>query len=274
MIAQALRAELLKLVKNRWSAFWCYAFAPIFWLVMGLIFETFVRVPSQAAMFDVATPIGTAREGLGAYNNLFLQIFPIAGAAILFAGEYRWETWRAILPRNGRLSIVVAKLIVFALAISLSVLACGLAGLMVGLWDAMQSANVVWPKSGSGAVALSLAIAFAASFLQLMATAGLVMLIAVVGRAMIAAIVGPFIILTVAEIASIRFRLPDAGMEAAAFPNLASNALHQFSKDLLGDPDAYAVQLAAPGAAALILWCVVLTATAIALFQRQDMSKE
>jgi len=274
MILQALRAELLKLTKNRWSAFWCYAFPPIFWFITGFIFETFMRVPAMAAMLDIAAPITSARDGFGAYNNLFLQIFPIAGAAILFAGEYRWETWRAILPRNGRHSIIIAKLITFAIAAVLSVLGCGLAGLLVGLWDATQAANVMWPRAGSGSVALCLSIAFAASSLQLMATAGLVMLVAVFGRAMIGAIVGPFIILTVAEIASLRFRLSDAGLEAAAFPNLAFNALHQLSKDMLGDPDAYAVQLAVPGAIALGIWCIVLSAVAIARFQRQDLSKE
>ena len=65
-----------------------------------------------------------------------------------------------------------------------------------------------------------------------------------------------------------------AGIEAAAFPNLAANALHQASKDMPGDPDAYAVQLAVPGAIALALWCVAFSAAAMLLFRRQDLSKE
>ncbi len=65
-----------------------------------------------------------------------------------------------------------------------------------------------------------------------------------------------------------------AGMKAATFPNLAANALHQASKDMLGDPDACAVQLAVPGAIALALWRVAFSAAAMLLFRRQDLSKE
>jgi ABC-2 type transport system permease protein len=289
MILQALRSELLKMAKNRWSTFWAYAFAPLLTLVMGIVFQMFVRVPQGAEMFNVATPISSVRDGLGSYGNLFLQIFPIAGAAILFAGEYRWETWRAILTRNGRMSIMLAKMIAFMLAAALSILACGLAGLLIGLYDVTQSASVVWPNTNSGNVALSLALALAAAFLQLMATAGLVMLIAVFSRAIIAAIVGPFIVLTVAEIASIRFRLPDLADWGALFPNLAASALQQVSHDMLGAAPntieemarvsfgtaaANAHEIAGLGAAALVLWALLLSAAALFRFQRQDMSKE
>jgi hypothetical protein len=175
------------------------------------------------------------------------------------------------------------------LAAALSILACGLAGLFIGLYDAMQSSSIVWPSAGTGNVALSLALAFAGAFLQIMSTAGLVMLIAVFGRAMIGAIVGPFIILTVAEIASIRFRLPDMADWGALFPNLAASAIQQVSHDMLGAaPNTIeemarvsfgtsatnAHALAVPGAAALVLWALLLPAAALFLFQRQDMSKE
>jgi ABC-2 type transport system permease protein len=288
MILQALRAELLKMARNRWSTFWAYGFPPLFSLLAGLIVQFVVRLPAGAEMFNAAAPISSVRDGLATYSGLFLQIFPIAGAAILFAGEYRWETWRAILTRNGRTTIMLAKLIAFVIAIVLSILACGLAGLLVGFVDASQSATVVWPRAGTGQIALSLTLSFAGAFLQLMATAGLVMILAVFSRAIIAAIVGPFLILSVAEIASIRFRLPDLRDWAPLFPNLGSDAIQQVSRIMLdtpnagiadfarafGDADAYAEKLAPLGAAALVLWAVALAAAAIFIFRRQDLSKE
>jgi ABC-2 type transport system permease protein len=288
MILQALRAELLKLARNRWSTFWAYGFPPLFSLLAGLIVQFVVRLPAGAEMFNAAAPITSVRDGLATYSGLFLQIFPIAGAAILFAGEYRWETWRAILTRNGRTTIMLAKLIAFVIAIVLSILACGLAGLLVGLIDASQSATIVWPRADGGQIALSLVLSFAGAFLQLMATAGLVMIIAVCSRAIIAAIVGPFLILSVAEIASIRFRLPDLRDWAPLFPNLGSDAIQQVSRTMLDTPnatisdfarsfgqaDANAQNLAPLGAAALVLWAIALTAAAIFVFRSQDLSKE
>jgi len=289
MILQALRAELLKMSRNRWSTFWAYGFPPAFSLIAGLIVQFVVRLPAGAEMFNAAAPISSVRDGLATYSGLFLQIFPIAGAAILFAGEYRWETWRAILTRNGRTSIMIAKLIAFVIAAVLSIIACGLAGLVIGLVDASQAATIVWPKADNGQIALSLAMSFAGAFLQLMSTAGLVMILAVLSRAIIAAIVGPFLILSVAEIASIRFRLPDYRDWAPLFPNLASDAIQQVSHSMIGNSgatlsdlarsamggaDAYAQKLAPLGAAALVFWAVALTTTAIFVFRAQDLSKE
>src|SRR5262245_24707400 len=119
MILEALRSEILKLTKNRWSMFWAFGFVPLFTLVIGLLFETFVRTTGNGPLANVTSPMNATLDGLSAFNNSFLQIFPIAGAAILFAGEYRWETWRAILPRNQRSAILVAKMLAFALAVAI-----------------------------------------------------------------------------------------------------------------------------------------------------------
>jgi ABC-2 type transport system permease protein len=289
MILQALRAELLKLTRNRWSTFWAYGFPPLFTLFSGLLVQFVFRLTDEAAMFNAAAPISSIRDGLASYGSLFLQIFPIAGAAILFAGEYRWETWRAILTRNGRTSIMLAKLIAFIIAVVLSILACGIAGAIVGIVDASQAANLVWPRADGGLIALSLAMSFGGAFLQLMATAGLVMILAVFSRAIIAAIIGPFLILSVAEIASLRFRLPDLRDWAPLFPNLATDAIQQVSHNMLdnsgttisdlarsalGSAAGYAQKVAPLGAAALVVWAAVLLAAAIFIFRSQDLSKE
>jgi ABC-2 type transport system permease protein len=289
MILEALRAELLKMTRNRWSTFWAYGFPPLFTLLAGLLVQVVVRLPADAGMFNAAAPISSVRDGLATYSGLFLQLFPIAGAAILFAGEYRWETWRAILTRNGRTSIMLAKLIAFVIAIVLSILACGLAGLIIGVVDASQAASVIWPRADSGTIALSLAMSFGGAFLQLMSTAGLVMVLAVFSRAIIAAIVGPFLILSVAEIGSLRFRLPDLRDWAPLFPNMANDSIQQVAHNMLDNSgqtmsdlarsafaqaDAYAQKIAAPGAAALVMWAVVFAAAAIFIFRGQDLSKE
>ena len=171
---------------------------------------------------------------------------------------------------------MLAKLCVFAVAGAISILLCGVAGFLAGLYEAALFGNVNWPSVGAGEVSLSVIVSFAASFLQLMATAGVVILIAVVSRSMIASIIGGFSVFLAAELLSVylRVRLASASEIMALLPNVAGDALRQMAGAIRGDPDAIGVHLALPGAAALVLWCVVLSAAAIYLFRSQDLSRE
>jgi ABC-2 type transport system permease protein len=276
MILDALRSEILKLTKNRWSMFWAFGFVPLFTLAMGILVETFLRSSASAGpLANVTAPLNSALDGLSAFNNVFLQIFPIAGAAILFAGEYRWETWRAILPRNERSAVLLAKLIAFALAVAAGILLSGFFGWLVAVYDLIVlGATPHWPRAGAGDVILALFIAFGGSFLQVMASAALVMFTAIVSRAMIASIIAPFMILIALALAASRVRLPGADLSAAGFPSIAGTSIDQMARATLGDPDAIGVHLAVPGAGALLLWCIVLAVGALLLFSRQDLSRE
>ncbi len=276
MIAQALASEWLKLSKNRWTMFWAWGFIPALALLTGILIETFSRTTPGGAILGAAAPVSATLDGLGAYGNVVVRLFPIAGAATLFAGEYRWETWRAILTRNGRTAIMLAKLCVFAVAAAISILLCGAAGLLTGLYEGALFGNFIWPSVGASAVILALRVGFAASFLQLMATVGVVMLIAMLSRSMIAAIIGGVGVFLVCDLLSVymRVRLPSASEIMALLPNIAGEALRQLASGIAGDPDALGLHLALPGAAALTLCCVVLSAAAIYLFRRQDLSRE
>ena len=74
--------------------------------------------------------------------------------------------------------------------------------------------------------------------------------------------------------AYLRFRMSSASEVMAFLPNVAGDALRQMASAFRGDPDALGIHLALPGAATLVLWCVVLSAAAIAVFRRQDLSRE
>jgi ABC-2 type transport system permease protein len=275
MIFEALRSEILKLTKNRWSMFWAFGFVPLFTLLMGLLFETFVRTTGNGPLANITSPMNVTLDGLSAFNNSFLQIFPIAGAAILFAGEYRWETWRAILPRNQRSAILVAKLLTFGLAIAAGIILSGIGGWLVSTYDLLVlHAAPRAPRAGPGEVVIALLVAFGGSFLQAMAVATLVMFAAVVSRAMIASIIAPFMILIGAALAASRIRIPNADLSAAAFPSIAGTSIDQMARAISGDPDAIGIHLAIPGAAALLLWSIVFSGAAIYLFRRQDLSRE
>lgn len=269
MIGQAFGAELFKLSRNRWSLFWAFGFMPVLTLAAGLIEETLVRA-YVGDMLPYANPTLYAYDGLGLMRPSISQLFAIVGAAILFAGEYRWETWRAILPRNDRTAIMTAKLLLFALAAGASILACALARLLVGFYDAILTGQAQAPASPLP----GLLTGFGGTFLQVMVTGALVMLVAVLSRSMMAAIVAPLMIMVGVDLTAIRFRIETGELWLAALPNFAGRAIHESGLLLLGEPDAVGVHLAMPGAIAMMLWTALLAIVAIVVFRRQDLSRE
>jgi ABC-2 type transport system permease protein len=269
MIGQAFGAEIFKLSRNRWSLFWAFGFMPVFGLVSGLIEETAVRA-YVGDVLPYANPIRFAYDGLGTMQSSLFQIFAVVGAAILFAGEYRWETWRAILPRNDRAAIMCAKLLAFALAIAASIAACGIGRWLVGLYDAMLTGQSDTPVNALA----GLLTGFGAAFLQIMVTGALVMLVAVVSRSLMAAVVGPLVILVAVDLTAIRFRLETGELWLAALPNFAGRAMRELGLAVMGEADAIGVHLAAPGAIAMALLAALLAIAAIVLFHRQDLSRE
>jgi ABC-2 type transport system permease protein len=269
MIGQAFGAELFKLWRNRWSLFWAFGFMPVFGLVAGLIEETSVRA-YVGDLLPYADPLRYAYAGLGTTQSSLFQVFAIVGAAILFAGEYRWETWRAILLRTDRTAIMIAKLLLFALAASVSILASGAGRFLVGLYDAMLTGQADAPSEPW----LGLLTGFGGALLQLMLTGALVMLVSVLSRSLMAAIVAPLVILVAIDLTAIRFRIETGELWLAALPNFAGRAIHESGLLLLGEPDAIGVHLAVPGAIAMMLWTAVLAIFAIVVFQRQDLSRE
>ena len=273
MIAEALRAELYKLSRNRWSMFWAFGFMPAFALASGLIEQAYYHF-SMGDIIPYAAPLWDSFSGFGTLSASIFQLCGIAGAAIIFGGEYRWETWRASLTRNDRMPVMLAKLATFAIAISTCLVLCSLARLTSGLVDAaLTRTDTTWPSVGAGEIALAHLLAFTATFMQMMVTASFVMLVCVITRAMTAGIVATLLVLFACEIASIR---ANAGGDPlwTLFPNIAGEGIRQAARVVMGDTDAILAGFALPGAAALVMWFVLLTAAALALFARQDLSKE
>ena len=105
MIADALHAELYKLSRNRWSKFWAFGFMPAFALASGLIEQAYYHF-SMGDIIPYAAPLWDSFSGFGTLSASIFQLCGIAGAAIIFGGEYRWETWRASLTPNDRMPLM------------------------------------------------------------------------------------------------------------------------------------------------------------------------
>jgi ABC-type transport system involved in multi-copper enzyme maturation permease subunit len=123
-----------------------------------------------------------------------------AWVAVVFAGEYGWNTWKLIVPHRARASLIAAK---YAMVVILFAFAFALTGLIsvIGLWvedlatgeavPAGITAGLLLNAHGKGALA-----AAAPAFL----TIGYASLAAILTRSTIAALVITIVALTVEQL--------------------------------------------------------------------------
>lgn len=143
MWVKLLRAEWYKVAGNRWVVgclIWIFPILAVLASSIAIVIAVFstsmreglVAEPlawTDAALFPWAIPT----NGLGV---LLLLGF----TAVVFAGEYQWETWKTIVPHSQRVALILAKFftvaafIIFAFTIMsiLMVIGMGLLSLVAG----------------------------------------------------------------------------------------------------------------------------------------------
>jgi len=118
MLADAIRSEAYRLTRNRTVLSWSLIFVPVIVLaaaIGGAFFDARVermadQLPPQVTAANSALDIGTILiSSAGQLANPALLAFLLICAATIFAGDYRWETWRLITARNSRANLIMGK---------------------------------------------------------------------------------------------------------------------------------------------------------------------
>lgn len=271
MLGDAIAAERFRLMRDRVSLFLGFGFMPLASMLFSMAGDIFVRVvfhqtvPGQ--MTDLANRVmGAVAGASGPMTALFLLI----GAAAIFAGDYRWETWRLLTPRNSRLNLMAAKLIVFAEAaawsLALTALTSGLAGLFSSV---IHHAQLVAPPVGSAFLG-QFAGVFLITWLETLLVGALAALIGVVTRSTMGAVIAGLVVVVVQ--ATVAAALQAATWKSLALPAYAGRILKTF----VAAPAEMRPEAGPAGLGLLLLtvWLVVLVGGAVVAFQRQDLTKE
>lgn len=290
MWADATRAEAFRLIHSRTTWFWSVIFLPILTLVFGVIAAWVMKsnmerlaadtdAPPELKAMLVTGPMNLGESLLQSAGNLAgpgLLLFTLIGAATVYAGDYRWETWRLLRPRNGRIPLVIGKVLVVT---ALSLIA------MIVLTAATMSSEVIRGVIFNRTLGFSLDGSEIGTLFALWGLAALRvsqflmlgLLAAVATRSLMAALFVPLAVgvaqFLAPNLLGAMGQAPDSWMVLLASPGAALAALQ-------GLLDPTAVALADPGLLplkawlSLIGWTVLPLAGALALFQRQDLSKE
>jgi ABC-2 type transport system permease protein len=207
------RAEWIKAVGNRWVA------GCLVWIFPVTMIGFMIVMVPMVALFGPARESFSGsfqwtEQAIGAWssmNNPLGRLLLLGFTAVMFAGEYQWNTWKNTVPRNRRLTLIVFKyvtlgaLVVCAFVVTSILAALGI-GLVVklsgGTYGPSLSRDVLAEFAGdyaleaalmftstviaAGYAALaaiftrsilgSIVVAFAAAFLENLSVAGLMLL--------------------------------------------------------------------------------------------------
>lgn len=272
MLADAIAAERFRLLRDRSALFWGFGFAPLvgFFLAIGgdLFIRNIIKRPMPGATIDLAAQ---AIKALGNGASTMAALFLMIGAASILAGDYRWETWRLRTPRNSRFNLLAAKLIVIGEAIMWSLVLT----VLLTLAAAVIGAGI----NGKAIVASTLGLSeiagvYVVTWLEAMSLAALAACVAVVARSPMAAVVVCLVVRFVQSIlaATLGAMAPEPTWKVLAIPAYDADLLRAFvTAPSHAGPDS------GPAGWALVVllgWIAALTATAIVLFQQQDLTRE
>ncbi|MGZ9113828.1 MAG: hypothetical protein ACXW3K_04325 [Brevundimonas sp.] len=290
MLVDAIRAEGFRLSKNKTALFWSLMFVPIVSLVIGAITNFVLKGSETKILGDEKMP-AELKEALGrgtldmadalvtsAANlaNPLVLLFVLIGAATIYAGDYRWETWRLISARNSRSNLLLAKLATVA---GLALLAMALM-LVASMAENLIKAGVFERRltfSTTGEMAGQFLGFTGLSWLRILQFTMMGMLAAVVTRSLLAALFIPLVV-GVAQFFTPQMLMPmgvmpDAWLAVLVNPGAATDVV----KALIAGGDAAAALpdgLALKAWVSLALWTLGPLAAALAWFPRQDLSKE
>ena len=285
MLADAIRSETYRLSRNRTALFWSVLFVPVISLVLATI-GFVVAKANEAKLVGKLPPelmtggpldLGlTLVKSAGDFANPAILMFVLIGAATIYAGDYRWETWRLISARNTRSNLLAGKVVVTALLIVAATFAALVSDLIASL---IQAAVFGRPLTFSmtGAAAADFGLLALTGWARILQFTMLGLLAAVMTRSLLAALFAPLVIgigqFFLPQILMPMGVTPDGWLLPLLSPGMATDLLKaviQGGTAAADLPDHAVIK----GVLGLALWIVVPFAAAVAWFNKQDLSKE
>lgn len=117
---ELLRAEWQKTVGNRWVTGLLLWIFPIGGLALAVLLPilTLLLPPLRQGLSGRQLEWTTVMINTWQFpNNPLGRIFLLGLTAVSFAGEYQWQTWKNIVPRQRRVPILASKFIILAILI-------------------------------------------------------------------------------------------------------------------------------------------------------------
>lgn len=291
MVIDAFRGELYRLLKNRMTVFWSVIFTPLMFAIGGVGFHVInkaqgdklvasARLPEQAsAPVNLAdTFTFTANFAADAKLGGMMLVFMLIAGAAVYAGDYRWETWRLISARNDRVSLIlgkvgVMKLLALATLFVLLIASFIFQGAQAIVFQRPIGFEMTAAQAGDAAL-----LAFL-TYIRIVQYGLIGLLTAVLTRSMLATLFVPIAvgfaqsILGLPPLMAFLKLPPDSWGAQLLLPGLAYDTLKTLVVPGITPTPITAAALW-PAIVALTVWVLAPLVLALLWFKRQDLSKE
>lgn len=283
LLIESMASEAYRLTRNRMALFWSVLFVPLLFAVGSVGYHLIAKTKMEAmsGQLDISAilakgPLNLADAltmGAGFGANGAILVFTLIGAATLYAGDYRWETFRLISARNSRMNLILGKVSVFKMLALAAMLAFLAASFVYTIAEAMvfeRRLSFDFDAADLGRFALT----WLASWVRIIQYAMLALLTATVTRSLLAALFVPFVVgFAQAFLGGPGLLLldwsPQAWQSQLLLPGLAFDTVKAAIAGAT-QPDGLLLK----ALTSLTLWTLAPLAAAIAWFNRQDLSKE
>lgn len=285
MLVDAFRAEAVRLLRNRMVLFWSVFFTPIVFAVGGVIYHVMAKSRGpDLEKAGIPQTMGGAPINLGdaltlgadsGANGIILVMMLIA-AATLYAGDYRWESWRLISARNTRTNLILGKVGALKAVAIAAMLTFLVACFIFTVAQSLVFARPLTFEYGAGDWG-QFALIWLLGLVRIVQYAMIALLTAVVSRSLLAALFVPFALGFVQSIfgqagLALLGWAPTEWAPQLLLPGLAYDTLKQAIQ--AGTGPAVEALLITKAALSLAIWTIVPLIGALVWFQRQDLSKE
>ncbi|WP_292241360.1 ABC transporter permease [Mesorhizobium sp.] len=258
-------AELLKLQRQPGVLFWGFLSVPAAALAFKVALESFFFLRSGNFPQGHADTLLSAAQSLGIAGNPIAQLLYAIGISSVFFIEYRFSTWRNLVPRAGRIPLLAAKF-----AVCLLCMVIGLVLTIVGdmiLNTALSflggGTSSKTPIHASGIFVLS--AAFVIAFLELASLAAIVATLTIIFRSMIAAVIPVFLVGITCSILQAYF---GAAIANLPMPSIAADTGRAW---LFAGAEG---QFGTAGFGTLLAWFLAVAVIGSVAFWRQSLSTE
>ncbi|MFN6982161.1 MAG: hypothetical protein ACK4NU_09575 [Brevundimonas sp.] len=285
MLVDALKSEAYRVSRNRTAVFCSVLLTPLLFIIGGVAFHIITKTKGDALAAKASLPAGLGNQPVnlaealefaaGNGANGVLLVFMLLAAASVYAGDYRWETWRLISARNGRPWLLLGKIGVMKALAMIAMLAMLIATFIFFISQAVVAGRPMSFDLSDFDLGQFL-LTWLLSYIRIVQYGLIALLAAVVSRSLLAALFVPWALGFAQSILGGPL-MPLIGWTPADWaaqllmPGLAYDTLKAaVSPTPMPLPEGVVMK----AIVSLVLWCVVPVAASIAWFQRQDLSKE
>jgi ABC-type transport system involved in multi-copper enzyme maturation permease subunit len=280
-----MSAEALKLRRHRatWMLVWIFPILVLVGYSIAIIAQLVQNNPPAGAAPELSRWLNNAANFWDGTSDGLVRMLAGSFIAVVFAGEYGWNTWKLIVPHRSRTTLIAAKY-----AVSLGLLyAAFFAAAMI--WMGMEwlrnivAGNPIPEGITFGGLALAHWQGFLGGLPTILFTVAVVSFAAILTRSTVAALVIGIVVVTVEQL----FRAfgPILSMYMPGFIDLLYQVLPGYHLANLAEwaTDGKAVQVPFPSGeivaydwpvslAIVAAWIALFVALTFLRFKRQDIN--